>query len=324
MKSLVTYKTGTPPSTQIDERSIPERPKGYSLVRMHSATINQLSNTIRTGGFGNTPVPLVLGNEGAGVIQESETFEKGTRVAIYGSGQLGITEDGLYQEWVVVEDRRITVIPETLSMDEGAALTVNYLTAWQALHRIGHVQPGEYVLVSGASGAVGHALVQVARALGALPIALVSSEAKAEHVLKAGAYAAINWRDQDVVNEVNKLTDGSGADAAFDPVGGKLFEILYRSIRKRGRLISIGFTGGKEVSLNLLELIVSEKVIEGYAVHNDTPEQDRQGLTELSQLAAGGLLKPFIDSRYELENVEQGYDRLLSRNALGSIILKLI
>ena len=323
MRALVTHKTGTPPETLIEEKNIPERPEGYSLVRMHSASINQLSNTIRTGGFGNTPVPLVLGNEGAGVIEESDMYEKGTRVAIYGSGQLGITEEGLYQEWAAVEDRRIMPLPDNLSMNEGAALTVNYLTAWQALHRIGDVQPDQYVIISGASGSVGHALVQVARALGARPIALVSSAAKAEHVKKSGAFAAIDWTSQDVEAEVSVLTEGRGADAAFDPVGGKLFGILYRSTRKRGRIVSIGFTGGKEVSLDLLDLIVSEKVIEGYAVHNDTPEQDREGLQKLSELAATGFLKPFIDSEYSLECAEQGYERLLSRKATGSIILNL-
>ncbi|WP_215845032.1 quinone oxidoreductase family protein [Candidatus Pantoea bituminis] len=323
MKALVTSKTGPSPVMTSEEREIPRRQPGFSLVRLHGATINQLSNTIRTGGYGETPVPLVQGNEASGIIEESDSFAKGTRVAIYGSGQLGITEEGLYQQWASVENRRIVALPDTLSLDEGAAFTVNYLTAYQALTRIGHIQAGQYVLISGASGSVGHALVQVARVLGAKPIALVSSESKAQHVLKVGAYAAINWTLQDAGEEIRKLTGGAGADSAFDPVGGPLFLVLYNAVRPRGRVVSVGFTAGKEVSLNLLDLIVNEKVIEGYAVHNDTPAQDREGLDKLVQLAGTGLLKPFIDSVYSFEDVEKGYDRLMSRQATGSIILSL-
>lgn len=323
MKALITQKTGVPSMMQVHEREIPTRRDGCSLIRIHSATINQLSNTIRSGGYGDISVPLIQGNEGAGIIEQSEVFPKGTRVAIYGSGQLGITEDGLYQEWAVVENRRLMILPDNLSLDEGAALTVNYLTALQAMQRIGKVQKGQFVLISGASGSVGYALVQIARALGTNPIALVSSKEKAEHVMRAGACAAIDWTSQDTESEVRKLTNGAGADAAFDPVGGKLFTLLFNSVRKRGHIVSIGFTGGKDVSLNLLDIIVQEKVVEGYAVHNDTPAQDREGLEKLGQLAATGFLKPYIDSTYTLENVEQGYQRLMSRQATGSLVLKL-
>jgi hypothetical protein len=110
------------------------------LVRMHSATINQLSNTVRRGGLGAAKAPLVLGNEGSGLVEESGRFKPGTRIAIYGAGELGITQDGLFQQWVIVEDRRI--LPDIINWDEGAALTVNYLTAYQSLTRIAKCAEG--------------------------------------------------------------------------------------------------------------------------------------------------------------------------------------
>ncbi|MCC8457082.1 quinone oxidoreductase family protein [Photorhabdus aegyptia] len=167
MKAIVMHTTGSAPVMNIELRDIPQKRGGTSLVRIHRASINQLSNTIRTGAFGDTPLPLVMGNEGAGIIEESDIFARGTRVAVYGGGQLGITEDGMFQEWVVVDNRRIMALPDSITLDEGAALTVNYLTAWHAVNRIAKVQAGETVLISGATGSVGHALIQTARAAGA-------------------------------------------------------------------------------------------------------------------------------------------------------------
>jgi NADPH:quinone reductase len=118
---------------------------------MHSATISQLSNTIRRGELGAAKAPLVLGNEGSGVVEESGRFKPGTRVAIYGASELGITQDGLFQQWVLVEDKRILELPDILNWDEGAALTVNYLTAYQALTRIVKLQKDQKILISGAT-----------------------------------------------------------------------------------------------------------------------------------------------------------------------------
>ncbi|RXO32726.1 hypothetical protein D0525_23745 [Salmonella enterica] len=227
MKAIVTFKADVRPEMRVQERPVPPRRPGTSLVRMQAATINQLSNTIRTGGFGNTPVPLVLGNEGAGIIEESETLDKGNRVAIFGGSDLGVTRDGLFQEWVVVDDWRLMPLPDAMSFDEGATLTVNYLTALNALTRTAQVRAGEYALVSGSTGSVGSALVQIGRALDVNVIALVSSAEKAELALRAGAFAAVDWTKEDVTEKVNALTGGKGADHAFDPVGGAIFSKLF-------------------------------------------------------------------------------------------------
>jgi NADPH:quinone reductase and related Zn-dependent oxidoreductases len=323
MKAIVTRVIGSPPVMNIESRDIPQKRDGTSLVRIHRASINQLSNTIRTGAFGDTPLPLVLGNEGAGIIEESDIFARGTRVAVYGGGQLGITEDGMFQEWVVVDNRRIMALPDSITLDEGAALTVNYLTAWHALNRIARVQAGETVLISGSTGSVGHALIQTARAAGASVIALVSSDEKARQAREAGAHFVINWQHGNVVEDVMAFTEGKGADAAFDPVGGHLFSLLLASLRRRGQLISIGFTGGKEAFVNLLDIIGQEKSVKGYALHSDTPEQDSEGLVQLTVLAAQGYLRPVIDSIYKPDELEAGYQRLLSRLATGSVILNL-
>lgn len=323
MKVIVVKKFGNPPEMVVEERAKPVLKDGFTLVRMHSATINQLSNTIRKGEFGALPLPLVLGGEGSGVVEESGRFKPGTRVAIYGGSDLGIAQDGLFQQWALVDDKRILELPDALNWDEGSALTVNYLTAYLALTGVAKVQKGQTVMVSGASGSVGHALVQVAKALGGRPIAVVSSADKAERVRAAGASAVIDLSSQDLADAVRNITDGQGADVALDPVGGAIFGQLLGAVRHRGSLVSIGFTGGKEAAVNVVDVIVQQKSVVGYSVFAESDETISQALIELGKLAAQGLLKPVIDTTVSLEDFERGYSRLTSRKAVGSVIVRL-
>lgn len=270
------------------------------------------------------PTPLVLGNEGAGVIEESQTFAPGTHVAIYGGSDLGIIVDGLFQEWVLVEDRRLFALPETLTLDEGATLSVNYLTAYRALTKTVQVEAGQTVVISGATGSVGNALVQTAKALGARPIALVTSSEKAAKVAAAGATEVIDLSAvEDVAAKVRALTDGKGADFAFDPVGGPLVNQLLRSLTRRGTLVSIGFTAGMEATIDVADLLSQEKHIVGYSLHGETDEDIYPALRVLADLAAQGKLKPVIDTAVGCEDFETGYERLTSRKAVGSIVVHL-
>ncbi|MBS1063677.1 zinc-binding alcohol dehydrogenase family protein [Gluconobacter wancherniae] len=162
MKSLVCTSFGTSSSMVIEERPKTLPRPGYTLIKMHAATINQLSGQIRRSLFNKAKAPLVLSNDGAGTVEDSDLFQPGTRVAIYGGGQLGVTEDGLQQEYVSVKDSHVFELPDTISLDEGAALPINYVTAYQALTRVGRIEAGQMVLISGVAGAVGHALIQLA------------------------------------------------------------------------------------------------------------------------------------------------------------------
>jgi NADPH2:quinone reductase len=242
----------------IEEREKPAAKPGYSVVKMR-ATINQLSNFIRQEGIGGTKAPLILGNEGAGTIEESALFAPGTKVGIYGN-TLGIVQDGLFSEWVLVEDRRLFTVPDVLDFDEAATLSVNYLTAFRAMTKSVQVEKGQYVLISGATGSVGHALVQVALALGAIPVALVSTQAKAESARKAGAEKVIVIeKTQELATEVRQTTNGKGADYAFDPVGGALTGQLLQSVRAGGSVVSLGFTAGKSLAVDAFDIIAGEK-----------------------------------------------------------------
>ncbi|QKZ04235.1 quinone oxidoreductase family protein [Pseudomonas eucalypticola] len=324
MKALVLNGTGEQPQMSVLNRPESSEQPGHTLVRVKTATINQLSNFIRTGLFPNVPLPLVLGNEGAGVVVQSEVFEKGASVVVYGGNKLGVSQDGLFQEWLWVENHRLLALPKSLSYEEGAALSVNYLTAYRALTKAVTVKPGDYVLVSGAAGNVGYATVQAAKALGARPIGLSSSAQRASIASEAGAIATINLSvENDVPAAVRALTGGAGANFAIDPVGGEGFTDLVRSLRPNGTLVSVGFTGGKQPLLDVVDIIVGEKRVVGYSLHAEKDEELHDAIKEILRMAAEGAVKPRIDSRVTLDDYLIGYERLTSRQAAGAIILTL-
>ncbi|MDR2331211.1 MAG: zinc-binding dehydrogenase, partial [Comamonas sp.] len=266
--------------------------------------------------------PLVLSNDGSGVVDAGGPYAPGTRVAIYGGGQLGITEDGLQQQWVLVENKRLFPLPDNVDLDTGAALPINFITAYPALTRVGQVQPEQHVLVSGASGSVGQALIQLIAALGALPMAIVSSDEKAERALLAGARVVINQTTQDLQEAVLEATDGRGADLALDPVGGPMLGALLSAVRARGTVISIGFIAGNTASINLVDLVVHEKRLLGYDAWLESDSEVSMAFDVLTKLVASGAVWPVIDSIFSLEQYEAAYERLASRKAAGTILMR--
>ncbi|KVD46932.1 quinone oxidoreductase [Burkholderia sp. ABCPW 11] len=322
MKALVATQFGSAPQMVIEQRPVPEAREGYTLVRMHAVTVNPLSSQVRSGVVAMAAPPLVLSNDGAGIVEHSTRFKRGARVAIYGGGQLGITEDGLQQEWALVEDKRIVELPDGLELDEGAALPINYVTAYQALTRTGKVVRGQTVLISGASGALGHALTQTALALGVVPIGVVSSAEKVSRAMQSGARVVIDLSSQELREAVLAETDGLGADLAFDPVGGALLGQLLGAVRTRGAVVSIGYVGGTVAGLDLADLVVHEKRVLGYDAWLETDADVADALRVIGRFIDQGLLRPSVDSVFPLDQFESAYERLASRMATGAILLR--
>ncbi|BAU96406.1 NADPH:quinone reductase [Corynebacterium suranareeae] len=319
MRALVTREVGSEPIMDIADVPVPKWRPGYSLIRVKAASINQLSNTIRKGGFGHTPVPLIQGNDGAGTIVTSERYPAGTRVSAIGGNTFGITEDGMFAEYALIPDGLVTPISANLKWSEAGAFGINFLTAYGAIQRAGGVSAGQNVLITGATGGVGNALVQTVSALGAKPIAVVSTEKKAEYLRDSGIIT-IDLSTDNVVEKVSELTDSLGVTLVLDPVGGPLFPELQRSLSRQGTLVSIGFTAGNTPQVDLLDLIAGDKRILGYSVNDESESWVSEGLAAIADLAERGLLKPRIDSTVTLANFEEGYARLISRRAVGSIV----
>jgi NADPH2:quinone reductase len=213
-------------------------------------------------------------------------------------------------------------LPESLDFPQGAALILNYHTAYFALKLRGRLQEGERVLVHGAAGGVGTAALQVAKGLGASTVAVVSSDEKEQMARSAGADEVLRadgpWRDQ-----VMELT-GGGVDVVFDPVGGDRFIDSLRTLREGGRLIVIGFTGGSipEVKVNRLLLRNTEIVGAGWGGYvMSKPALNAEIAHALERLISDGVVRPLVGARFPLARGADAMRLIDDRLATGKVVL---
>ncbi len=266
------------------------------------------------------PLPFVPGSEVGGVVRSAPAgaeVSPGDRVAAF-------CMLGAFAEVAVAPEHFCFALPEELDFAQGAALVLNYHTAYFALKLRGRLADGETVLVHGAAGGVGTASLQVARGLGARTIAVVSSEEKARIAHAAGADQVLRtdgpWKDQ-----AREFSDG-GVDVVLDPVGGDRFTDSLRSLREGGRVVVVGFAGGSipEVRVNRLLLGNTEVVGAGWGAYVlSKPGQARATGAAISELIAEGFVRPIVGARFPLERAAEALQLLAERGATGKVVLEL-
>lgn len=243
MKAMVMTANGGPEVLQLQDLPTPaiRRPEEV-LVRIKAAGINPVDTKLRTRGtFYPDRSPAILGCDGAGVVEavgeEVKNLAVGDEV-YYCLGGIGGPE-GNYAEYTVVDHRFVARKPKSLSFAEAAVAPLILITAWEALHDRARLQPEQTVLIHGGAGGVGHVAVQLARHAGARVCTTISSDEKAEFARSLGAEHVINYRDTDFVEAVLEWTGGKGVDAAFDTVGGEVFEKTCGAVAIYGDLVTI-------------------------------------------------------------------------------------
>lgn len=240
MKAVRVHAWGETP--RLEDLPEPAGGPGLSRVRMHAATVGHIDRSVWGGSFlRHPPLPYVPGVEAAGVVLDGSAFPAGTRVWLRGAG-LGTTRDGTWREVVEAPDAALGLLPEGVSFEVGTAFFSPCTSAWVALHEIARVQPGEKVLVTGASGAVGSVAVQLARAAGALPVAVVADEAQAARL----------GPDMQRVPIAELAPD---AGLLVDTVGGAVLPQALRGVAPGGRAVLVGYAGGTQAQIDLPELL---------------------------------------------------------------------
>jgi len=267
------------------------------------------------------PVPFVPGVEVAGVVRSAPAgagVKAGDRV-------MAFTMLGGWAEVVAAPPNMTFRVPEGWSFEAAAGTVMNYHTAHFALHRRGRLKAGETVLVHGAAGGVGTASIQVARGAGARVLAVVSSEEKAEVARSAGADKAL-LSTGDWVSQVKDATQGRGVDVVMDPVGGDIFDLSLKCLAPEGRLLVVGFAGGRipEVKVNrlLLKNVDVVGVAWGAFVMME-PRLIQEIAQSLAELADKGFVEPLVGSTFPLEQAAQALRELESRKATGKVVLRL-
>jgi NADPH2:quinone reductase len=289
------------------------------LVDVHAAGVS-FPELLQTRGEYQMkpPLPFVPGSEVAGIVRsapEGAPLAPGDRVAAF-CALGGFAETAVAPEFFTY---RLT---DELDFAQGAGLVLNYHTAYFSLALRGRLKQGETVLVHGAAGGVGTAALQVAKALGARTIAVVSTDAKREVAARAGADEIVllgeAWRE-----EVSELS-GGGVDVVLDPVGGERFIDSLRALRENGRLIVVGFTGGSipEVKVNRLLLRNTEVLGAGWGAYvMGKPDLNREIGAAIAGMVDQGYVRPIVGEHFALERAADALKTLDERRATGKIVL---
>jgi NADPH:quinone reductase len=325
MKAVqITELTG--PDSALSVVDVPEpeashmlTPGSGVLVDVHAAGVSFPEVLQTRGEYQFKPdLPFIPGSEVGGVVRsapEGAAVKEGDRVAAF-------TFLGAFAEVAVAPEYFAFPLPDDLDFAQGAALVLNYHTAYFSLKLRGRMEEGETVLIHGAAGGVGTAAIQVAKGLGARVIGVVSSAEKEQVAREAGADDVVrsdgNWKDE------AKEISGGGVDIVLDPVGGDRFTDSLRTLAEGGRVVVVGFTGGSipEVRVNRLLLNNTEVIGAGWGAYvMSKPEVTREIGAEIARLMEAGVVRPVVGARFPLEDAAEALKLIDGRGATGKVVL---
>jgi NADPH2:quinone reductase len=323
MKAVLCKAFGPAETLVLEEIASPEAKKNEVLLEVHAAGVNFPDTLIIEGKYQfKPPFPFSPGGEAAGVI--TAVGEKVSHLQV-GDRVMALTGWGSFAEAVAVPGYNVMPIPASMDFASAAAFGMTYGTSMHALKQRANLQPGETLLVLGASGGVGLAAVEIGKAMGAKVIAAASSAEKLAVAKAAGADELINYSDSNLKDEVKRLTGGQGADVIYDPVGGDLFDAAIRSIAWNGRLLVVGFASGR-----IPELPVNLALLKGAAVvgvfwgsfAQRQPQDNASNFQQLFAWHAEGKLKPLVSQTFPLAQTAEAINTLGQRKAVGKVVVQ--
>ena len=319
MRAVQVVTLDGPAALRVGDVPEPQPGDDQVLVEVHAAGVTFPELLQTRGLYQYKPdLPFVPGAEVAGVVRsapEGSGFAAGDRVAAFP----GI---GGYAELVAAHPTLVFPIPDSMSFTAAAGVPMNYLTTQFALVRRGRLQAGETVLVHGAAGGVGTAAVQLAKALGARVVAVVSTGAKGEVAKAAGADDVV--LADGFLAAAKELTGGRGVDVVVDPVGGDRFTDSLRSLAPEGRLLVIGFTGGEIPTVRVNRLLLNNIAVVGVgwgAFALPRPGFAAEQWRELAPHLASGAIDPPVADTYALADTAKALTEMDERRAAGKLIL---
>jgi NADPH2:quinone reductase len=318
MKAIRVHQFGGPEQLKLEEVPDPQPGPGQVVVQVHAIGVNPFETYQRMGTYAIKPqLPYTPGADAAGIVFKTghgvQRFKIGNRV--YVAGNLS----GSYAEQVLCLENQVHPLPQNVSFEQGAAIGVPYATAYRALFHKAKAQPAEAVLIHGASGGVGLASVQLARAHGMTVIGTASSDKGRELVKQNGAHDVLDHNQPDVPESVKKLTDGRGADVILEMLANKNLAQDLSMVALRGRVIVIGNRGNIEI--NPRDTMSRDASIVGFTLWN-TPEKDLAAIhSALVAALENGVARPVIGKKFPLAESARAHEEILKPGTYGKIIL---
>ena len=324
MKAIVCKTYGPPENLALEEIDDPVAAENEAVVQVYSASLNFPDGLQIQGKYQfQPPMPFTPGSEVGGIItsvgENIQNFAVGDRVmATPGIGGLA--------EQVAVKADGLRKIPHSMDFKTAAGFAMIYTTSYYALKQRAQLQPGETLLVLGASGGVGLAAVELGKLMGAKVIAAASSNEKLEFVNRLNPDALLNYADGKLKERVKELTGGTGADVIYDPVGGDLFDQSCRCINWNGRLLVVGFASGRipEYKANLALLKGSSMVgVFLGRFRKEEPAEYEKNFAELLKMYDAGKLKPIITESFAITDFVDAFNVFTERKVMGKVTLEL-
>jgi len=324
MRALVCNEYGPPESLILEEWDDPVPGEGQVVIDVAAAGINFADVLSIAGTYQvKTPTPFVPGNEAAGVISSIGT---GVKRFTVGDKVVVVTRGSAFAEKCVAPEQMAVPLPIGLDLEQGAGLAVTYGTSYHAMKQSANLQAGETLLVLGAAGGVGIAAVEIGKAMGARVIAAASSEEKLKFAKSAGADETVNYSEIPLKEAIKELTNGSGADVVYDPVGGELTDQAFRATAWHGRYVVVGFASGDIPNFAANIALLKEASIIGvwwgtWLAKN--PELQIQNMQELAELISLGKINPRVTESYPIDEYVDAFAAITERRALGKVILRM-
>jgi NADPH2:quinone reductase len=318
VKAIRVHQFGGAEVLKLEELPDPQPGPGQVVIRVGAAGVNPVEAYVRTGTYASKPsLPYTPGTDAAGVVtsvgSDVKRVKAGDRVYTTGS------KTGTYAEQTLCDEASVHPLPGHVSFEQGAAIGVPYGTAYRALFIRAQAKPAETILVHGASGGVGTAVVQLAHAIGVTVIGTAGSDAGMKLVREQGAQHALNHSVDGYLDELMKLTDGRGVDAILEMLANKNLAKDLTVLAKKGRVAVIGNRG--TIEINPRDAMAREADIRGVTLMNTSPEEYRLIHAALGAGLENGSLKPVIGERIPLAEAARAHETIMGSGTLGKIVL---
>ena len=326
MRAVVVRQFGGIENASLGEVPKPQPMAGEVLLEVHAVSVNFVDLVMMSGSYQFKPaLPFVPGKLPVGVVA---AVGEGVNRFKPGDPALLMAEAGGFAEFAVMPEGQGVKLPASLPFTEAAGMALVYDTAYFALKDRGRIRPGDDVLILGATGGVGLAAIQLAKAWGARAIAAISSKDKADIVRDAGADAIVDLSAPDLHESLREqvfaITGKKGADIIVDMLGGDMFDAAVRALGWCGRLIVIGFASGRIPSLKMNYVLVKNIEVSGMQISDyrkRRPADMQACFAEIYALHAAGKLKPLPTKAYPIEQFAQALSDIRDRKVRGRIVL---
>jgi len=316
MKAIRVSRFGDPSVLELDDLPAPSPAPGQLLVRLHAAGVNPVEAYVRAGTYPRLPaLPYTPGADGAGVVEQSQipSLPAGTRVFVAG------TLTGAYAEQALCTPEQVFPLPDHITYEQGAALGVPYGTATWALFYRGHARAAETVLVHGASGGVGLAALQLARAAGLRIFGTAGTPEGLELVTQNGAKEAFNHREPGYLDQIRAATDGRGLDIILEMAANQNLGHDLTLLAPNGRVVVVGSRGPVEIDPR--NIMMREADIRGITIFSATPADRAEIYHRITLGLEDGSLDPVIAKTFPLHDAARAHEHIMASGAQGKIVL---